>query len=58
MHFTNDLYRRERGGSCAAANDGSCFVNPRGQLEPMASEDQAEGVVADLDLDMIKEVGR
>ena len=34
----------------------SYFVNPRGQFEAMASRDQDELVVADLDLDMITEV--
>ncbi len=34
----------------------SYFVNPRGQFIAMASRDQDELVVADLDLDMIKEV--
>jgi N-carbamoylputrescine amidase len=34
----------------------SYFVNPRGQFEAMASRDQDELVVADLDFDMIKEV--
>ncbi len=34
----------------------SYFVNPRGQFEAMASRDQDELVVADLDLSMIDEV--
>jgi N-carbamoylputrescine amidase len=34
----------------------SYFVNPRGQFEAMASPDQDEVVVADLDLEMIDEV--
>lgn len=34
----------------------SYFVDPRGQIMVMASEDQDELVVADLDLDMIDEV--
>jgi N-carbamoylputrescine amidase len=36
----------------------SYFVNPRGQVEPVASEDGDELVVADLDLDLIEEVRR
>ena len=34
----------------------SYFCNPRGQIVACASRDQDELLVADLDLDMIKEV--